>query len=88
MLVGDAAGQIHPITGAGIANAVICGEIAGQTASESMNSSGSLESYKEQWVEIIGGQLEKAKNKRKHMDAFWFEEDLQGLIFDLWGIQL
>jgi geranylgeranyl reductase family protein len=88
MLAGDAAGQIHPITGAGIANAVICGEIAGQTASESMNSSGSLESYKEQWMEVVGGQLEKAKNKRKYMDSFWFEEDLQDLIFDSWGIQL
>ncbi|MFO7678071.1 MAG: NAD(P)/FAD-dependent oxidoreductase, partial [Thermoplasmatota archaeon] len=32
LIVGDAAGQTHPITGGGIPQAVICGRIAGETA--------------------------------------------------------
>lgn len=34
LFVGDAAGLTHPITGAGIANAVISGELAGQAAED------------------------------------------------------
>ena len=36
LLVGDAAGHAHPITGAGILNAVVGGEIAGRIAAEAV----------------------------------------------------
>ena len=36
LLAGDAAGQTHPITGAGILNAVMAGEIAGKVAAEAV----------------------------------------------------
>ncbi len=34
LLVGDAAGQIHPITGGGMGYAIVCGSIAGRVAAE------------------------------------------------------
>jgi flavin-dependent dehydrogenase len=36
LLVGDAAGHAHSITGAGVLNAVIAGEIAGRVAAEAV----------------------------------------------------
>ena len=36
ILAGDAAGTCHPITGAGVGNALISGEMAGEAAAEAV----------------------------------------------------
>ena len=40
LLVGDAAGHTHPITGAGIFTAVSCGKMAGNWAAKALKSKG------------------------------------------------
>ena len=49
MVVGDAAGLVNPVTGGGIAYALLSGELAGRTAAEAVNRGrtgpGALEHY-------------------------------------------
>jgi geranylgeranyl reductase family protein len=86
MLVGDAAGQTHPITGAGISQAVLCGKLAGESA-----ASAALENdlfhetqYEKKWKMLYGSSLEIAGKKRKEMEARWRASDFQQLIRRSW----
>lgn len=54
LLVGDAAGQVLPITGGGIPTAMICGRIAGQVCVEYFHSSLPLHEYEKRWREELG----------------------------------
>ena len=58
MLAGDAGHQVNPLTGAGIANALQAGRIAGETAVEALNSNNSLEKslqmYTKRWFRARG----------------------------------
>ena len=62
MVVGDAAGQVDPITGGGIHLAASCGRIAGEVAAEAVEacdpSSEFLKRYEDRWRKEIGGNLE------------------------------
>ncbi len=79
VLVGDAAGQCHPITGAGVPNAIMCGELAGQVVSEAVASNDleKLSEYPEECVELIGDTLKRAVEKRKFLYPYWNKSDTE-----------
>jgi len=73
LLVGDAAGHTHPITGAGIANAVVCGEMAGRWAAKAVekNDVGVLKQYDRQWQDLFQDTLDRAHQRRQTMESGW-----------------
>jgi digeranylgeranylglycerophospholipid reductase len=77
MLVGDAAGQTHPITGAGVSQAVICGRMAGEHAAEAVKKSdpGLLAGYEEEWMDLYGESQQRAAQRRRFMENNWDELD-------------
>ncbi len=77
LLVGDAAGQTHPITGAGIFSAVTCGKLAGQWAARAVrkNNQGLLSNYEKQWRDLFGETLDRASRRRRFMEANWARFD-------------
>lgn len=88
MLVGDAAGQPHPITGAGIINAIIGGEMAGRAAARAalMGHLGLLKEYAEEWQEVMGPALERAEKKRRLLEEGWGSspQELSKIIRQSW----
>ena len=68
-LVGDAAGQTNPLTGAGIMSAVTCGELAGRAAAEAAKASdvAPLRRYDDEWRGLLGGFLDRALRGRRAM---------------------
>jgi len=72
-LVGDAAGLTHPITGAGIMNAVISGKLAGLSE---------LDKYEEECSDIFEGVLMKAYYKRKLLEKNW--GNLRNVLKKIW----
>ncbi len=73
ILAGDAAGTCHPITGAGVGNALISGEMAGEAAAEAVRRGNlqPLQDYGESLVGHLGHSLSHAVRKRKEMIAQW-----------------
>ncbi len=73
VLVGDAAGHTHPITGAGIFTAVTCGELAGTHAAAAVtdNDMSILKDYDREWQELLGDMLTRAHCRRKQMETDW-----------------
>jgi geranylgeranyl reductase family protein len=73
MLAGDAAGHTHPITGAGIAQAVIGGRMAGKWAARAVESGDlkNLSGYESEWLELFGDTLEQAFERRRLLEAKW-----------------
>ncbi|HEU4436586.1 MAG TPA: NAD(P)/FAD-dependent oxidoreductase, partial [candidate division Zixibacteria bacterium] len=60
LLVGDAARLVDSISGAGIANALLSGKIAGETAAEYLPSKHSpdfLERYRREWDKVKGREM-------------------------------
>ena len=88
MLVGDAAGHAHPITGAGILNAVIGGEIAGRIAAEAIarGELRYLEHYEIEWRETFGEFLQYGAFKRQALEENWNKPgiDFKDLIRRSW----
>jgi digeranylgeranylglycerophospholipid reductase len=84
MLVGDAAGQTHPVTGAGVAQAVICGRMAGEWAAEAVkqDNTGLLSEYESEWMELYGKSQERAFRRRVLMEDNW--DDLNKIIKQCW----
>jgi geranylgeranyl reductase family protein len=77
LMVGDAGGFCHPITGGGIANAVLTGAMAGDAVLE-----GSPENYGEEARETFGHTLTRAARKRLKYMKSW--EDLRFIIPRTW----
>ncbi|MDO8671453.1 MAG: NAD(P)/FAD-dependent oxidoreductase [Dehalococcoidia bacterium] len=73
LLVGDAAGLTHPMTGAGILNAIIAGEIAGLAASKAVLAGrlDYLEEYEEECHFVLGPGLRRAGERRRELDRHW-----------------
>jgi geranylgeranyl reductase family protein len=72
MFVGDAAGLTHPITGAGIAAAVMSGERAGEAAAEYFGKgAGALADYDEEIRDIYGPTIERALRVRESLSWIW-----------------
>jgi flavin-dependent dehydrogenase len=88
LLVGDAAGHAHPITGAGILNAVIGGGIAGRIAAEAVQKSDLrfLGNYETEWGETFGKPLSYAASKRQFLEESWDKSgaDFEDLIRKTW----
>lgn len=77
LLVGDAGGFCHPITGGGIANAVLSGSMAGMAI-----LSGKVRDYEEEAQDIFGDTLLRASMKRKRYMKRW--ENLECIIPMTW----
>lgn len=73
LLAGDAAGQTHPITGAGILPAVVCGRMAGEIAAEAAGSGDLdlLKTYDLQWRDLFWDTLERAFRRRQLLEREW-----------------
>jgi geranylgeranyl reductase family protein len=73
LLAGDAAGHCHPITGAGILNAVMGGEMAGRIAAEAAlrGDPGYLSHYETEWREAFGKSLVYGRSKREFLEQNW-----------------
>jgi digeranylgeranylglycerophospholipid reductase len=88
LLAGDAAGHAHPITGAGIFNAVMGGEIAGRIAAEAVERGDLryLENYEIEWQEAFGKSLSYGAAKREFLEENWNrpEVSFEGLIRKTW----
>jgi geranylgeranyl reductase family protein len=88
LLVGDAAGHAHPITGAGILNAVTGGNIAGRMSAEAIDMVDfrHLENYDIEWREAFGNSLAYAAWKRHFLEENWNKPNLpfEDLIRNTW----
>ncbi len=71
MLCGDAAGQVIPLTGAGIHTSLVAGKIAGGVAAKAVRegdtTSKGLSEYKLKFEELFGGKI---ANSLKALDSF------------------
>ncbi len=87
LLAGDAAGQTHPITGAGVASAVIGGTLAGEAAARAVRAGdlGLLRSYEDEWS-TMRGPLQHALAKRRYLDGHWTDDParLSALLRETW----
>jgi digeranylgeranylglycerophospholipid reductase len=82
LVVGDAAGQVDPISGGGIHTTIACARIAGETAAESVkvgdSSSKFLKRYENKWKEDVGKSLFQSAKYRKIADKL-NDEDMNAL---------
>ena len=86
LLVGDAAGQCDPITGAGVSAAVICGKMAGEAAAKAVREGdlGRLLRYENEWRRLFGRSLEDARRRREHLEKHWDLDDLDDVVRRSW----
>jgi digeranylgeranylglycerophospholipid reductase len=74
MLVGDAAGQLTPMTGAGIHLAVMAGKIAGEVAAGAVKggdaSAGVLQDYADRFEGLWGKRIRDSKRMVEMLDKF------------------
>ncbi|MCF8143517.1 MAG: NAD(P)/FAD-dependent oxidoreductase [Deltaproteobacteria bacterium] len=73
MLAGDAAGHAHPITGAGIANAILAGRLAGKWAVEALGRGdlSALQGYAGELREELGEILKHGNDRRRLLERDW-----------------
>ncbi len=86
LLVGDAARQIDPVTGGGIANGCKAGRVAGETLAEGAEagdfSAAFLQKYEKGWRDLIGESLWRdwmAKNKLITLSDETFDSVIESL---------
>ncbi len=88
LLVGDAAGHAHPITGAGILNAVLGGTMAGTIGAEAIirEDLDLLKNYETEWREAFGKSLQYGLFKRNFLEENWNrrEIDFNDLVRKSW----
>ncbi len=85
ILVGDAAGHTHAITGGGVPQAVLCGTLAGTAAAEyAKGNKKALQDYVHQWRKAFGATMDKAAQKRKALETGWDGENLDDLVRRCW----
>lgn len=88
LIAGDAAGHAHPITGAGILNAVLGGTMAGTISAEAIDRGdlGYLKNYETEWCESFGKSLQYGFLKRNFLEERWNrkEIDFNALIRKTW----
>jgi flavin-dependent dehydrogenase len=72
LFVGDAGGFTHPISGAGIAAAVISGESAGRAAAGVIaGDSTALEGFEEDMRDRFESSLQRAVERRRFLQGRW-----------------
>lgn len=86
LLCGDAAGLTHPITGAGIAQAVFSGELAGRAAAEALrtDSDQPLQAYEDEVRGRFSGVIAHALAKRAFMISHWHDADFSSMCERTW----
>ena len=88
LLAGDAGGQTHPVTGGGIMNAIVTGEMAGEWAARAVvnHDLELLTHYPQQWQSFLGRFLDRATQQRKDMDTNWTHngEQFEELVRRTW----
>lgn len=86
LLVGDSAGMADPITGAGINNAMLAGEIAGNTITEALEKDDMtvLSQYEMKIKKLLGRSLSRSLGKRKRLEACRDNGILQQRLPGLW----
>jgi len=86
LLAGDSAGMADPITGAGIHNAILAGEVAGKTIIDTLEHDDIelLHNYETRIRRLLGKPLLRSLDKRTKMDACSNNELLQEHLPDLW----
>ncbi|MHB8859069.1 MAG: geranylgeranyl reductase family protein [Thermoleophilia bacterium] len=88
ILAGDAAGHCHPITGAGVANAIFAGELAGEAAARAAAGRDleMLAEYDESCRLFLGDTLDRAVERRRRLRPFWAGDagDLSAAIRKSW----
>lgn len=87
LLTGAAAGQTHPMTGAGIHSAVSCGRAAGDAAGRFVASGDEddLRRYEAEWRDLWGDVFRRALRRRAELLARW-DEDLEAAVKRSWVI--
>jgi len=73
LFVGDAAGLTHPITGAGIAAAVVSGDLAGQAAAAWLigREDNALMNYENEIRDQFSASLKRAVMRRTWLGKYW-----------------
>jgi digeranylgeranylglycerophospholipid reductase len=86
LLAGDSAGMADPITGAGINNAILAGELAGKTIIESLENDDitQLLGYETGIKKLLGRPLGRSLDKRKKIDDACNNQLLQEHLPELW----
>ena len=86
ILAGDAAGTCHPITGAGVGNALISGEMAGEAAAGAVRKGDlrQLQAYEQELIGALGHSLNHGVRKRRAMMAQWNSLDFSETIRHNW----
>ncbi len=86
LLAGDSAGMADPITGAGINNALLAGEIAGKTIIESLEKDDLeiLNKYESRIQRLLGKPFARSLEKRRKMDVCNNNDLLQKYLPELW----
>ena len=79
LFVGDAAGLTHPITGAGIAAAILSGECAGQAAVQFLQAkhSDALNEYEAEMRDQFEPSLMRAAARRQRLNQQWHTDAAQ-----------
>lgn len=88
VLTGDAGGLAHPITGAGVANAVLSGKLAGGFASQAIlkDDLGFLGEYEDECREFFFDIFAHAHKKKSLLERYWRKADVYELSSALkWG---
>ncbi|MFH1136194.1 MAG: geranylgeranyl reductase family protein [Pseudomonadota bacterium] len=86
ILTGDAAGLTHPITGAGIPQAVISGREAGRAAAAFIDQGDQavLSAHDGNILDLYGATLAWGLGKRRHLENNWTSEPFPDLIAGTW----
>ena len=86
LLAGDSAGMADPVTGAGINNAMLAGELAGKTIIKALENDDIvlLCEYETNIRKLLGRPLGRALEKRKKLDACCNNKQLQEHLPELW----
>lgn len=83
---GDAAGLTHPVTGAGIPQAVLSGELAGRAAAEALKTDTKkpLTDYEANIRGTYDGIMNHALSKRALMTQHWNDQDFEAVCEAAW----
>ncbi len=85
LLAGDAAGLTHPVSGAGIPQAVFSGLEAGRAAARlAGGESGAGEEYEHEVLARYGRNLARGLAARQEMEAGWDKGDFSELMARVW----
>jgi len=87
LLVGDAAGQTNPLTGAGIYNAVACGKIAGEVIAKAVKTDdlSLLGEYETEWRDLLHDSLRRALNARRTLERASIR-DYESILRKAWKV--